>query len=544
MLIGFTGNYMIDFVAREFKKIMPCDLYISDFCQYQQEIIFDGSSLQNKNCDFIVLMLDGEILLKSIGIEKWKQHLDSLIASFLQNQTSKYLLISNIYLPRSVDSILNFNSNNDTKSIQEDINKYLRDIAIKNDNIYIVDILTLIEEYGAKNLFDNGLWYLGRNRYTKFGNKLIANQINYTINAVVNNTKKCLVLDLDNTLWGGVVGEDGLQGIKIAQDGIGEVYRNFQIEIKKIKEKGILLALCSKNNLNDAKEVFDIHRDMVLKWDDFIIHKVNWELKSENIKDIAKELNIGEDSLVFIDDNPTEREIVSKETNCIVTDFPEREEELLSLIAMVDLKYFSKMAITNEDKTKYEQYKQNLERLNEEKSFVNIDDFIRNLNITLTIYKDSVEQITRIAQLTQKTNQFNLTTKRYTEEDIKLFMNNDNFSVFSADVKDKYGNYGIVLVAILEYSNKKVNIDTFLMSCRVIGKKIENVFLYNILKEFNSESFEGKYIRTAKNVLVEDFYDTNYFDCTENTEKVKCYKLTILNDFNNNLMEVKNGSAN
>ncbi len=541
MLVGFIGNYTINFIAKEFQKFTKYDIYISDYCQYQQEIMLNSSTLKSKKCDYVICLLDGEILIDTFNKEDIYSHIDSIVKSFHEQKISKYLLISNIYLQKKVDSIHNYNKSFDNKKYQSDINNYLREISIKNENIFILDIVSIIEEYGYKNIHDNGMWFLGKNRFNKIGNKLISEKIIYTINAINNNSKKCLVLDLDNTLWGGIVGEDGLGGIKLSRDGVGEVYRNFQKEILKIKNKGILLAICSKNNLNDAKEVFDNHKDMILKWDDFIIHKINWERKSENLKNIAKKLNIGEDSLVFIDDNPTEREIASQETSCIVAGFPIIEDDLVDYIADVDLKYFSKMTLTNEDKTKLEQYKQNLKRQNEEKSFTNIDDFVINLNIVITIYKNNIEHISRIAQLTQKTNQFNLTTKRYSEEDIKSFMSSPNYDVYSVEVTDKFGEYGIVLVAIIEKQENKILIDTLLMSCRVIGKKIENVFLNKILCNYSGVLVESKYIKTAKNILVEDFYDNNGFECKSKENDTKNYILKSLVNVNQNLMEIKNG---
>lgn len=541
MLVGFIGNYTINFIAKEFKKLTNYDIYISDYCQYQHELIFDSSILKLKNCDYTICFLDGEVLFDSIPLEDMYQHIDLLVNSFNKNKISKYLLISNIYIQNKVNSISNYNKIDDIKKYQSDINDYLRNISISNENIFILDVCSIIEEYGYKNIYDNGMWYFGKNRFNKLGNKLISEKIKYTINAINNNTKKCLVLDLDNTLWGGIIGEDGIGGIKLSRDGIGELFRNFQKEILKIKNKGILLAICSKNNLNDAKEVFDNHKDMILKWDDFIIHKINWELKSENIKNIAIELNIGEDSLVFIDDNPTEREIVGKETNCIVADFPSNEDDLLYFISDVDLKYFSKMSVTEEDKVKLEQYKQNFQRQNEEKSFINIDDFVRNLNISITIYKDNLNHVSRISQLTQKTNQFNLTTKRYSEEDIKAFMFSSNYDVYSVEVTDKFGEYGIVLVSIIAKHENTILIDTFLMSCRVIGKKIENVFLNNMLSNYKDVTIESKYIKTAKNILVEDFYDKNGFECINYNKDEKTYIFKSLEKIDKNLMEVKHG---
>jgi FkbH-like protein len=339
------------------------------------------------------------------------------------------------------------------------------------------------------------------------GNEIIVEKLLTTIDAINNKTKKCLVLDLDNTLWGGIIGEDGINNIDLGPDGLGESFLEFQKKIKSMKKKGVLLAICSKNNLNDAKKVFTNHNFSYLKWDDFIIKKINWESKNNNIQEIAKSLNIGENSLVFIDDNPTERELVMQYTDAIVPKFPNSPTDLPEFIDEVDLKYFSKYSVTKEDLKKSKQYIDNIRRNKAQKKSFDFDSFIKELNLEMEVSYNNLNDKIRLSQLTQKTNQFNFTTKRYSELDIENFIKKKDSHVFVGSVKDKFGDYGKVIACIIIEKPNEYVIDTFLMSCRVISKQIENYFFNFILSKLSSNiPLYGKHIPTKKNILVNNKY--------------------------------------
>jgi FkbH-like protein len=274
-----------------------------------------------------------------------------------------------------------------------------------------------------------------------------------------------------------------------------------------MKKKGVLLAICSKNNLNDAKKVFTNHNFSYLKWDDFIIKKINWESKNNNIQEIAKSLNIGENSLVFIDDNPTERELVMQYTDAIVPKFPNSPTDLPEFIDEVDLKYFSKYSVTKEDLKKSKQYIDNIRRNKAQKKSFDFDSFIKELNLEMEVSYNNLNDKIRLSQLTQKTNQFNFTTKRYSELDIENFIKKKDSHVFVGSVKDKFGNYGKVIACIIIEKPNEYVIDTFLMSCRVISKQIENYFFNFILSKLSSNiPLYGKHIPTKKNILVNNKY--------------------------------------
>ncbi len=539
----FTGNYTTNFIAKDFKKYSNSSVQAGEYCQYFQDINFLDSEYYKKQYDFTVIFLDGNILLSSLkSLDEIKNHIENITDNFLKNRTKGNLIFSNIHIMDYVNSLWNYNKKNNIKQIQNEINLFLNELAIKHERVFILDLLSIIEEFGVNSLYDTSTWIYGKNRFNKKGLNLISSEIFYLTNSILSNRKKCLVLDLDNTLWGGIVGEDGINGIQISTDGIGEIYKIFQEEILKIKNKGILLAICSKNNFEDAKEVFDKNPFMILKWDDFIIHKINWDLKSQNIQCIAKELNIGEDSLVFVDDNPMERKIVQKQTFCVVPDFPDDILNLLDFIKKVDKKYFSIQNILEEDIRKTDQYKQNFERNKFEEKFENYIDFVNSLNVSLTVFKDKEDHIDRISQLTQKTNQFNFTTKRYSIDDIRFFINSDEYNIYSGTVSDKFGDFGIVILAIIKNDENIIIFDTFLMSCRVIGKLVEDKFLEFISKDCNKSMMVLEYFKTRKNVLVESRLEKMGFNPVKKSEEYKMYKIkTPINVDSNLKLEVYYG---
>nr|WP_289781173.1 HAD-IIIC family phosphatase [Pectobacterium versatile] len=524
----------IDFLARKLGKKSDIDVSISAYNQYYQDIFFGCDRFYEKNSDFYFLILDAETLANSYSYDYdgISEHLKELVNSFNSKKQDKHLLIVNFYFPLQVNSAYNYNRSVNLKKLQSQLNLLLNDFSKENGNIFILDFLSLIEKYGEVQLYDKSTWFYGKNRYSRKGIDVFCDEILSLINAISGYSKKCLVLDLDNTLWGGVLGEDGISGIQLSSSGIGSVYQNFQREILKIKQKGILLALSSKNNIADVELAFKDHPDMILKLDDFVLKKVDWELKSINLKNIAAELNIGEDALVFIDDNPMERKLVSSNTEVVVPNFPDSVDMLLDFITDVDKKFFSKVSITDEDLNKTEQYQQIFLRKSEENKFNNYHDFIRSLGIELTITKNDKKNVNRISQLTQKTNQFNFTVKRYSEADIELFMDDPQKSVYTGEVKDKFGCYGLVIIAIINHVNNDVIIDSFLMSCRVIGKLVEKAFLDNILNSYdNLNKVVGIYKPTKKNVVVENFYPENgfIFDYTDSDDQRFYHALSPIN---------------
>lgn len=389
-----------------------------------------------------------------------------------------------------------------------------------HQNVKIIDFGDFVKDFSAEYLISWKYYYTSLTYINPALSEKFQTWFLKKTNAIFSKRKKCIILDLDNTLWGGILGEDGVEGIKLGSTYPGNCYSDFQRYLVEASKNGIILAICSKNNESDAIEAFKKNPNMVLKMNHIVAYKINWNNKPTNIKDLAKEINIGLDSMVFIDDNPVEREIVKKAIpEIIVPEFPKAPYNITMFFRSVLNDYFQIQRLTNEDIEKTILYKENYKRDSFKSEFTSIEDYLKNLEIEVIIKKADKFIITRIAQMTQKTNQFNLTTKRYTENDINRFIENGDL-VFCASVKDKFGDNGITLLAIatFDFKNRISIIDSYLLSCRILGRGIETVFLNFILNQIYLKGFrnvEAYYLPTTKNGQVKDFYEKNGFRITE-----------------------------
>ena len=410
---------------------------------------------------------------------------------------------------------------------------------LKRQNIFGYEYKKLVENIGKKQFYSSKLWYLGKIPYTNIAQKLIAEEILKELERYEIPRKKVLLLDLDCTLWGGVIGEEGIDGIQLSDDGIGAIYKDFQRVIKRLKTVGVILGIVSKNNEADALEVLEQHSHMLLRKEDFVSYKINWEAKYKNILEIAKELNVGTDSIVFIDDNPTEREEVKAFlSDVVVPDFPDKIEDLSSFAVKVYEHYFKPLKLTGEDKIKTEQYKANEKRAMAKNAAASFEDFLEDLGIEVEMYLNETSHLTRIHQLLGKTNQFNLTTKRYNIQEVEDMLESSKWDIFSFKVKDRFGDYGIVGVVIIDKREKEPVIDSFLMSCRVMSKYVENYILDQVEKQLASEGYSmlrAFYYETVKNKPVKDFYTNhgykkvkeNVYEIDLNHKPVRNYRIKV-----------------
>ncbi|MBC8320435.1 MAG: HAD-IIIC family phosphatase [Bacteroidetes bacterium] len=410
-------------------------------------------------------------------------------------------------------------------------NNFIFELANSNRNIKAMDFRSFTSKYSLRELVDSRHFYMS---LVPINPKLagdFSSWFEQKVNAVESIRKKCLVVDLDNTLWGGILGEDGITGITLGNTYPGNCYTDFQSFIREIKNTGVILAICSKNNTADVKQVFSNRDDMVLQFDDFSSTRINWKNKAENIVEIAQELNIGIDSMVFLDDSPFEREHVKTMLpEVVVPDFPKQPYFLVDFIKDVYNNWFQTYELTAEDTAKTEQYQQNTQRQKAIAQHHNMESFLKEMEIKLRISESNPVHIPRIAQMTQKTNQFNLTTKRYTEREIKNMLKK-GYIVWDASVSDKFGDNGITALAILKVEGTTALIDSFLLSCRILGRGIETAFLNHILNHLFDEGFRtivATFIPTEKNMQVESFYDNTGFNCVsaDNT-RTKVYKLEL-----------------
>lgn len=326
--------------------------------------------------------------------------------------------------------------------------------------------------------------------------------------------KKCLVLDLDNILWGGVIGEDGLDGIKLGFDEPGAGFVAFQQAVLDLHNRGVILAINSKNNHEDAMRVIREHPNMVLKEKNFAAVRVNWGDKSENMREIAEELNIGLDSFVFLDDDPTNREIMRGILPEVETpDLPPDPSDYAKFL--MGLPYFHGGIITDEDRMRGNLYVTERLRKSAEKNFTSSGEYLRNLELEVVFYKDDKSYISRLAQLTGKTNQFNMNKTPLAEEEILNYINDPRHIVIHAAAKDRFGDYGIIAFALLDKSSPDWVIKSMLMSCRALGRGIEETFmeaLAGLARENNAAKLQVLFSKSEKNRPAEDFLNKHFAD--------------------------------
>lgn len=520
------------------------EIYIGGYTLYPQEILSPGSPLYNFNPDVILLLLHtkdifSELYSSPLSLIMNEEEALALayerstaiinyVEQFLKTSDKSYILITTLSTPSKTPlGSLTSNISSAYRGIVHSYNKHIIEFAKNNDRVFVIDTNSIILSIGEKDSYDYRMWYLARCIWSREFVRLLGKRIVQLWKAIRGEGKKCLVLDLDNTLWGGIIGEDGIGGIALGGEGPGFAYKEFQQNVKVLKDRGILLAINSKNNYDDVKDVFEKHPEMILKESDFAAQRINWRDKVDNMKEIAEELNIGIDSFVFIDDNPVEREIIKRcLPDIVVPDFPPDISSLSEWFIEICCEYFNSVRITKEDIAKSEQYrvKKEIEKL--KITICSKEEFLKSLEMTAVIRKLQKEHLHRIAQLTQKTNQFNLTTKRYTEADIEAIETGERGIVFSLQLIDKFTDNGIIGVVIYtrdDGNEKAWWIDTLLLSCRVIGREIEKAFIsYTaqvLKKEKGAEILYGEYIPTPKNKIVSTFYEEMGFSKVERKDE-------------------------
>ena len=459
-------------------------------------------------------------------IKGYKGKLELLLNQLPEDKTIIAFTIAPLF-------IINFqNYNFSVNAAIAEYNLFLYDLALSKTNFKVLDFSDFIDKLDTP-VIDWKYYYLSQSIISPRHNTKFSKWFILKIQSIENKRKKCLILDLDNTLWGGILGEDGLENLKIGDTYPGLAYLHFQEAILEAANAGVILAICSKNNEEDVMEVFEKHPFQIIKLNNISAHRINWQDKATNIQEIADELNIGLDSIIFIDDNPVERERVKQMIpEVIVPDFPASPFLMVSHFKNIYEETFQSYRLTNEDLNKTNQYISNAERSLFKKTFTSVEDYLESLNMELNIYEASNFTIPRIAQMTQKTNQFNLTTKRYTEEDIKNIILNGGL-VYCVSVKDKFGDNGISILAIIQIEDNTAFVDSFLLSCRILGRNIEAAFLnyvINVLKEKKVTQLKSTYIPSNKNKQTENFFEKMNFKLDEMQENgTKNYTLEITN---------------
>ncbi|MEK7078190.1 MAG: HAD-IIIC family phosphatase [Patescibacteria group bacterium] len=532
LLSSFTIKGLAECLkTKSFVQDIFLDVYEGKYGQWKQEIL--GSELYEFKPDIIFLLLDLHGLNQDIlyrhheitneELNKFKYETEDgllQLVSYIKSKTKAKIIISNaskIWPP--VTGIFDSKLNNGWYRIIDDYNNNLLNTYQNDKQVFIFNFNEWLGYIGKKDFWYDKYSFTADMKLSPEAIPMLAEELTSYLVPLAFKKKKCIVLDLDNTLWGGVIGEDGLAGIKLAPAGEGQQFYYFQKLLLSLSKRGILLAINSKNNQEDVEEVFLHHPYMVLRKDDIIVSKINWDNKAKNMQEIARELNVGLDSLVFIDDDLTNRELIKQTLpDVTVLDLPTDSTKYIQ--TLLDYKGFNTFEFTGEDKKRSAMYLQEKQRIEYKDAIIDLDTFLNNLNLCISIKAVDDFLIPRSAQLTQKTNQFNLTTHRYQEDDIKKFIESGH-KLWALDVVDKFGEYGITGFCMVKDMPDRWEIDSMLLSCRVLGKKVEEQFfgfILSELKKLNPKKVRACYKPTLKNNQVKDFYKIFNFHKIKSSE--------------------------
>jgi FkbH-like protein len=389
-----------------------------------------------------------------------------------------------------------------------ELNREFALAAETQPKLIIQDVCSISARLGLERWFDHARWFSYKLLTTLEATRALAISLSAIVRAVYGRTRKVLVLDLDNTLWGGVIGDDGVDKIKLGKETpVAEAYTAFQKYCLSLRERGVLLAVCSKNNEEIAKQGFE-HPDSILKLEHISCFKANWNPKHENIALIAKELQLGADSFVFVDDNPAERAIVSGQIDGIAV--PDVGDDVAEFAAIIERgRYFEQITLSKEDLERAALYSQNSQRTDFQEQFADYGEYLDSLEMTAEIKRFKPVYLERIAQLTNKSNQFNLTTRRYTLAEIEQVSTNPSYIGLYGKLADRFGEHGLVSVVLGRLENAILYMDLWLMSCRVLKRGMENAMLdalVDVAARAGVKTIVGVYLPTKKNAMVADFY--------------------------------------
>ncbi|WP_181020087.1 HAD-IIIC family phosphatase [Nitrosospira multiformis] len=393
----------------------------------------------------------------------------------------------------------------------------------------IMDWDRLAHRIGEAEAMDYRYWYISKAPFKRSFLDALARELTKVVLALKGHTKKCLVLDCDNTLWGGVVGEDGIEGIHLdGHDYPGRAYYDFQKTVLQLAERGVLITLCSKNNEQDVLDVLDKHPWSLLKRNHLSGFRINWDDKAANLVELAKELNLGLDAFVFVDDNRRELELIRQVLPQVTTlQVPDRLYEYPALLQRDGL--FDTLITSQEDKLRTSLYQTEAQRKAERNQHPDLESYLLSLQLVVNIQVATDREAMRVVQLTQKTNQFNLTTRRYSDHDIARFRSSKDACVYTLSASDRFGSLGLVGVFIVQRRQETAVVDSLLMSCRALGRRLEIAFVLECMRRVVADwgilAWEAEYLSTAKNSQVADFWSTLGFALLEQAEGYRRYRL-------------------
>lgn len=494
------------------------EFFDSAYDTVTQTILAPDSSLYAFNPDIVWIFTTYRDIQIPVKFERSAQEIQqdideqaqrvAALWTVLQARCRAYIIQNNADLPAyhslgNFDGVAPWSRTNILKQYNDRLIEALR------DGVTLFDLEDAASFFGKEKWFELTQWYNSRIPFSLDAVGLVAHRAAQLISAIKGRAKKCLVLDLDNTLWGGVIADDGLAGIVLGDGPVGEAFVDFQRYVLELKERGIILAVCSKNNEDNAREPFMEHPDMRLKLDDISIFKANWDSKADNIQQIAEALNIGLDSIVFVDDNPAERALVREFLPQVAV--PEMPQDPSLYRSMLDRwRFFETIATSSEDGRRTEFYRGNVARTAARNDFSDLTAYLKSLEMVAETGDVDAFHLPRAAQLINKSNQFHLTTTRYTENEVQALAGGAGVIGRYFTLKDKFGDNGLIAVVILKKTGvSEYVIDTWCMSCRVLSRGMEEYIcqaMIGLCRERGIKRLLGVYIPTAKNSLVADLY--------------------------------------
>lgn len=500
--------------ATALRHRMRLQTYTTEYGQIAQQLLDADTDLAKFAPDFLLLSIDAAALGLDVpqfdeasakaAVQSALDYVTALRDGAQKNSSATVILHTIPQAPKSLFGNYDACLEGTQRAMTAEFNAQLLAKVVRNDDL-LLDLAGLAEVVGTWRWHDPVRWHDAKVPYTLEALPLLADHIARLLAAAKGLARKCLVLDLDNTLWGGVIGDDGVEGICLGQgSSTGEAHVALQSMALYLRTRGIVLAVCSKNEDLAARLPFQQHDEMVLKEDHISVFVANWTDKASNLKSIADTLNIGTDALVFLDDNPAERERVRQELPEVAV--PEIGDDAAHYVPLLCAAgYFEALSFGDEDRQRAEMYQANAKRASSMQQLGNVEEYLASLDMVCTIRSFDELGRTRIAQLINKSNQFNLTTQRYTEAEVAAAEKRDTCLAMQIRLTDRFGDNGMISVVIFEKSGADLVCDTWLMSCRVLGRRVEEAALDQAVKAasaMGAERLIGRYIPTAKNVIV------------------------------------------
>lgn len=528
--VALLGDSATQFLAKAirgqgFEEKMNLEVIEADFDQMERQILDPASELYEAKPEFIILYPSAERLwgrFAATAPEAKARFADQVLGQIeawwkAAGQSSSARIIHFNFVEIN-DGVFGHFATKTASSFPYQVKKInfeLMNLARERKQVFLADLAGLAQQRGYASAHDPRLYVTAKMAVALDFLPAMAKATVDIVKAVSGHIKKCLVLDLDNTLWGGIIGDDGMENIEIGELGLGPAFDALQHWAKELKNRGIILAVCSKNELETARRPFKEHPDMTLRLEDIAVFMANWENKVDNLKQIQKALNIGFDSMVFVDDSPYERNLVRGILpEVVVPELPEDPSLYVSFLRSLNL--FETASFSEEDLKRTRQYQEEIERGDFQKSFTSIEDYLAGLAMVSEVRPFEAFNVPRVAQLSQRSNQFNLRTRRYTEGEVEQMKDSPEYITLALNLRDKFGDHGLIAVVILKRLDvERAFIDTWIMSCRVLKRGMEEFTVNQMVQHARQKGIRrlaGEYLPTAKNSMVKDLLARMGFD--------------------------------